>query len=192
MLKHNYLTQISSIPKVIIIVLNWNGLDDTLECLESLININYSNYEILVVDNGSDLNEYNILLKKYIDKIHFIRNNKNYFFSEGNNIGIRYVIKKFNPDYVMLLNNDVIVENNFLIELIKVAEEDCSIGILSPFIYWYEKPTYIQGGGEKIRWFRIFSEKLWTTNNTRENKENKKKIFSDMVMVLVLLLKNVL
>ncbi|MEW6407243.1 MAG: glycosyltransferase family 2 protein [Patescibacteria group bacterium] len=108
-------------PFVYIIILNWNGLKDTIECLESLKKITYSNYKMIVVDNGSKNDEGRILKEKFGDYIHLIKNDKNYGFAEGNNIGIRYAIKN-GADYVLLLNNDTVVEPNFLDEMVKTIE----------------------------------------------------------------------
>lgn len=118
--------------KVVIIILNWNGKQNTVECLNSIKNINYSNYEIVIVDNGStDGSPY--ILDTLYPKIKKIYNNKNYGFAEGNNIAIRYSMKN-KPDYFLLLNNDTIVEKNFLTELVKVGNIDMKAGILGPVI----------------------------------------------------------
>ena len=65
-------------PKVSIIILNWNGLEDTIECLESLKKITYPNYEVIMVDNGSKGNDTQVLEEKFGDYIHLIKNDKNY------------------------------------------------------------------------------------------------------------------
>lgn len=139
-------------PLVSIILLNWNGYEDTLEALESLYQINYPNYNVIVADNNSTndsiekIKEYalgNIRVEteytKYVDnkpikltivnegeyseidntsdenekKLLLIKNNENYGFAKGNNIAIDYTIKYDNPDYILLLNNDTIVDPNF-------------------------------------------------------------------------------
>ena len=65
-------------PKVSIIILNWNGWEDTTECLESLRKITYPNYEVIVVDNGSEGSDVEVLREKFGDYIHIIENEKNY------------------------------------------------------------------------------------------------------------------
>jgi GT2 family glycosyltransferase len=129
-------------PKVAIIILNWNGLKDTIECLESLQKITYPNYEVIVVDNGSQGNDVEVLKEKYGDYIHIIENDKNYGFSEGNNIGIRYALGK-GVDYVLLLNNDTIVDAEVLSELVEAAQGDEKIGMVQPKIYRYYEPGKI-------------------------------------------------
>lgn len=138
-------------PKVSIIILNWNGLDDTIECLESLKKIGYPNYEVIVVDNASSGNDVEALRERYRDYIHVIVNDRNYGFSEGNNIGIRYALSKMS-DYIFLLNNDTVVDADVLSELIEVAEQDKKAGILGGKIYYYSSPSRLQSVGGKISW----------------------------------------
>ena len=85
-------------PKVSIIVLNWNGLKDTVECLESFKKVTYPNYEVVVVDNGSEGNDAEVMASRYGDYIHLIRNDRNYGFAEGNNMAIRFALANSNPE----------------------------------------------------------------------------------------------
>lgn len=126
-------------PKVSIIILNWNGLEDTAECLESLMKITYPTYEVIVVDNASEGDDVRILRERFGDYIHVIVNDKNYGFAEGSNVGIRYALDS-NADYVLLLNNDTVVHPDFLSELVKDALVDKSIGIVGPTMYYYDQP----------------------------------------------------
>ncbi len=95
-------------PKVFIIILNWNGCQDTLDCIESLTKIDYPDYKIVVVDNGSRDGSGGIIPNRYRqDKnFTFIETKKNLGFAGGNNVGILHVM---NPpaggraDYVLLL-----------------------------------------------------------------------------------------
>jgi GT2 family glycosyltransferase len=93
----------SKAKNIFIIVLNWNGLNDTFECIESLKNITFHNCKIIVVDNASAGNDVAVLKEKYGELIHIIVNDQNYGYPEGNNIGIRYALK-MGADYVVLLN----------------------------------------------------------------------------------------
>lgn len=139
-------------PKVSIIILNWNGLEDTIECLNSIKKITYPNYEVIVVDNGSSGNDVQVLRKKFGSYIKIIKNKKNEGFAEGNNIAIRRVMKENKSKYVLLLNNDTVVDKKFLDELVKVAESDDKIGIVGPVIRnYYTKEIDFAGG--KINWW---------------------------------------
>lgn len=126
-------------PKVAIIILNWNGKEDTIECLESLKDVTYPNYEILLVDNGSIDGSVECFKDKY-PEIDIIENSENLGFAEGNNVGIRRATDK-GADYVLMLNNDTVVDPEFLGELVKVTEEDERIGAIGPDIRLYDNPS---------------------------------------------------
>ena len=145
-----------TIPKVAIVILNWNGLADTNECLESLKEITYPGYQVILVDNGSDGDDARVLRDTFGDYIHVIENERNYGFAEGCNIGIRYALAHMEPEYVLLLNNDTVVAPDFLDELVSVAEADPRIGILGPKIYYYDfhgRKDVIWAAGGKVRWW---------------------------------------
>jgi GT2 family glycosyltransferase len=147
-------------PKVSIIVLNWNGLEDTIECLESLKKITYPNHEVIVVDNASSGNDVKVLRERYRDYIHIIQNEKNYGFARGNNVGIRYALDK-GADFVLLLNNDTVVAPDFLDVMVRVAGSDERIGIVCPKMYRYFQPEQVCfDGGERIH--------LWWGTKTSE------------------------
>lgn len=139
-------------PKVSVIILNWNGLEDTSKCLDSLRQITYPNYEVIVVDNASEGDDVVVLKKNYGDYFNLIENDKNYGYSEGNNIGIRYALEK-GADYILILNNDTVVAPGFLDELVSVAEEDGNIGVVGPKLYDMAKPDMLQGAGGKLNWY---------------------------------------
>lgn len=147
-------------PKVSIIILNWNGRKDTIECLESVFRNTYCNYEVVLVDNNSmngnlekirswvkkeievdskyfdattcthdlTLFEYTkseldcwsyLEWKKRIDeflsnkKLFLLKNDDNYGFAEGNNIAMRQIISEWKSEYILLLNNDTVVDRLF-------------------------------------------------------------------------------
>jgi len=138
---------------VSIIILNWDGIDDTIACVESLKKINYPNIEIIIVDNNSRGNDANILEKNYSSFIKVIKNNKNYGFAKGNNIAIQEMQNKLKGKYILFLNNDTIVSSNFLNEMVKVMEKNNQIAICGPKIYYYKylgKKNIIWYGGGKI------------------------------------------
>lgn len=141
-------------PKVFIIILNWNGAEDTIACLDSLKAIDYPNFEIIFVDNHSGGDDVEVVEKIHKDFLRVtIRTDKNLGFSGGNNIGIEYALNN-SAEYIMLLNNDTIVESNFLSELIKDIDNDENVGIFTPLInYNSKRDTVWCAGGfiSKIR-----------------------------------------
>lgn len=144
-----------TIPTVAIIILNWNGKEDTIECLESLKLITYPEYEILLVDNGSTDGSVECFRERF-PELEIIENKVNLGFAEGNNVGIRRAMEK-RVDYVLLLNNDTIVDREFLGELVEIAKSDPMIGIVGPVIYSYDEPGKIQqfGGEFKLNQCRV-------------------------------------
>ncbi|MDO8658014.1 MAG: glycosyltransferase family 2 protein [Candidatus Levybacteria bacterium] len=142
-----------SSPKISIVVLNYNGIDDTKKCLESLIKTSYPNFEIIVVDNGSTYNEAGILEKTYRDKrIKFVRFSKNLGFSGGNN----KILKDLKSKYVVLLNNDTEVPPGWLFPLVKAMEKDNSIAIAQPKILWLKNKKYFDYAGASGGFIDIF------------------------------------
>lgn len=185
--------------RVAIIILNWNGWQDTIECLESLYRIDYPCYDVVVVDNCS-VDESVEMIREYCEgrikvnsmffehswenkpihlieytreeaelgvakstgsippsrRLILIKNERNFGFAEGNNIAIRYCLKVLKPEYVVLLNNDTVVDVRFLSELVKVAEQDESIGVLGPKIYYYDFD-----GRRDVLWFAGGKIDVW-------------------------------
>ncbi|MDD5530290.1 MAG: glycosyltransferase family 2 protein [bacterium] len=127
------------LSKIFIIILNWNGKNDTIECLNSLNSICYpytsDDYKILVVDNASTDNSLRLITEKF-PSAQVIKNKTNLGFAGGMNTGIKEAIKH-NPQYVLLLNQDIVVEKSFLNKLVGLAESDSKIGIIGPKIYYY-------------------------------------------------------
>ena len=134
--------------KTSIILLNWNGKENTIKCLESLKTLNYPNYETIIVDNASSDDSVEVISHKFPSVI-LITNQKNLGFAEGNNTGIRYALER-ETDYVFLLNNDAIVDEETVTELVQTAESDNKIGILGSKIYFYHTPERIQSAGAHI------------------------------------------
>jgi len=143
-------------PTVSIIVLNWNGLGDTIECLDSLKKIAYAGYQVVVVDNCSDGDDAEVLERQFDGYIHLILNDKNYGCAEGFNTGIRQVLEDSNSEYILLMNNDVVVDPGFLGPLVEMAESDEQIAIVGPKIYYYDyqgRNDVVWSAGGKIRWW---------------------------------------
>ena len=173
-------------PKIAIIVLNWNKWQDTIECLESVYQIKYPNYDVILVDNGSE-DESIQKIKEYCEgkikvtsgffnyepqnkpikiieytkseaercneemfedlptnwRMILIKNDKNFGFAEGNNIAMNYALSALKPDYILLLNNDTVVDREFLSKLANTGEHYESAGIIGPKIYYYDDPKRI-------------------------------------------------
>ncbi len=128
-------------PKVSIIIPNFRSVKDTIECLDSLRKITYPNYDVIIVQLKAE-SDAKILRDTHGDYIHIIEMDEDPGISGTNNVGIIYALNK-GADYVLLLMNDVVMQPEFLTEMVKVAESKSEIGLLSPMIYSYEQPDYL-------------------------------------------------
>lgn len=134
-------------PKVSIIIINYNGYIHTKECLESLLKIKYSNYKIFLIDNDSKNKEGSLLDNEFGSFVTVIQNNDNYGFCKGNNIAIKKIFKDKTFKYILLLNNDTIVEPDFLDVLVEKAENTQNAGSVSPKIMQYYNKSKIDSLG---------------------------------------------
>ena len=133
-------------PLVFIILVNYNGEADTIECVQSLNRILYDNVRIVLVDNGSTVPisaEGKIFFEK---NCHVIYNDRNSGFSGGNNIGIQYAVKE-GAELVLLLNNDTTVEPDFLNVLIEQYDKNREAGAFGGRICFYDNKEMIWYGG---------------------------------------------
>src|SRR3990167_1531637 len=143
----------SKTMKIAVVVLNYNGLLETKSCLDSLRRIKKSNFEveIIIVDNNSSDGSQITLPKE--KGIKFMQNENNLGFSGGNNRGIKYALEK-NVDYVLILNNDTVVDENFLVNLVNNKNADIS----SPKIYFekgfeFHKDRYTEKQLGEVIWY---------------------------------------
>ena len=141
-----------------IILLNWNGADDTLCCLESLAKANGS-FFVVVADNGSTDDSLK-RIKEYISSskldIKLLENGTNYGFAKGNNLAVRYAAR-FNPDSYMLLNNDTEVTSDFLTRLEEFRIQNPEYKVLTPRInLYYDKGRIWNCGGRMFAGFRKY------------------------------------
>lgn len=165
-------------PKISIIILNFNGAEDTIECLESLFSSEERNFNLIVVDNGSESLDFNKLelwcqnnfasvnliskdeavnsqrsnLSFAKSVITFIKNNENLGFAIANNIGTRFALLN-EAEEILLLNNDTIVTSSFLSNLLKFWQLHPEYMALTPKICLAEPRNIIWNCGGKITWF---------------------------------------
>ena len=133
---------------VAVIIVNWKKYEMTAKCIHSILSCKNSNFKIILVDNESNQEK----VKNFIhrDKIEIIQNKKNEGFSRANNIGINYAIKK-NYDYVLIINNDTIVEKNLIEVLLKTAQAK-KLSAVQPLILSFNRKKIWNAGG-KINYF---------------------------------------
>jgi GT2 family glycosyltransferase len=126
-----------SLFKAAIIIVNWNGKKFLKNCFDAICNQTYKKFDVYFVDNGSTDGSIEYV-KKIFDNIKIISLNKNYGFAKANNYGIKEAFKDKEVKYIVCLNNDTIVDENWLKELIKTAEKDKRIGMVSSKAYFID------------------------------------------------------
>lgn len=163
--------------KVSVIILSWNRKNDTLETIKSLSKSKIKDFvlEIVVVDNGSEDGSqeaikslFKKLAKKDKAEVKLIEKDRNLGFCEGNNVGMRYALEN-SSDYIVLLNDDVIVDENLVHNLVQSFNKHEDAGAISPKIYFakgyeFHKDRYkknelgnvIWYAGGKIDWDNIY------------------------------------
>lgn len=140
------------VPLIYVVVLNWNGRDDTLDCLASAKQLDFQNYCILVVDNGSSDGSHEAISNHFPD-VQVLETGHNLGYAGGNNVGIRWAIEH-GADYVLLLNNDTTIHPNLLDEFLSAARAHPDGGMFSARIEYYAEPGRIWNSG--IIWNRRF------------------------------------
>lgn len=145
--------------KIAVVILNFNGNKDTLECIKSLnkLEIGTDKLFIIIVDNGSE-EEFRIQNLEFVSwKLKIIRSKKNLGFAEGNNVGIKDALDQ-GADYILILNNDTLVDKNLVKELVNTFKKDEKIGIVSPKIYFakgfeFHKDRYPNNKLGRVIWY---------------------------------------
>ncbi len=164
---------LSSMVKVSVIVLNWNGKQYLQDCLKSLSKITYKNLEIIVVDNNSSDGSV-AFVKKSFPHIRIIENKKNYGFAKGNNIG--FAVSK--GEYVLILNNDTKVTPDFFSPLLEDFKKNSDIGCLQPQIRILEHEKLLDGVGAYLTFTGFLYHFGYLKDRSQKKYTTKKEIFS--------------
>ncbi|MCD4819030.1 MAG: glycosyltransferase family 2 protein [Candidatus Cloacimonetes bacterium] len=132
-------------PKVVILSLNYNQPEMTINCINAILQMDYKNHDLYVIDNYSIKENY-ILLKNGLPenyRVHILRTSKNLGYGKGINFGLDKT-KKLKPDFWLIMNNDTIIDKRALSELVKTAEIYNRDAIVSGKIYHLDDPNRIQ------------------------------------------------
>jgi len=139
-------------PLVSIILVNWNGKDDTLGCLASLKKITYRNYKIILIDNASTDGSVHTICRDF-PEIEIIENSENRRFAAANNQGIERALAT-GAELVLLLNNDTEVAPDFLDEMVHAVRSRPEIGMAGPKIFYYHDRQRIWFAGGEINFWK--------------------------------------
>ena len=141
--------------RVAILILNWNGMRDTLETLKSVQRLQYDNFEVVLVDNGSTDGSREAIATAF-PTVRLIAPPTNLGVAGGRNLGIEAILRQPDVDYVLFLDNDVTLEPSLLDKLVAAAKRDATLGIVGPIIYYHSDPRRIWSAGSRF----IFRETI--------------------------------
>lgn len=141
--------------KISYVILHYMAGRDTIECVQSILNSSVQSrhqIHIIVVDNGSTNNSYSMIQKAFEnnDKVVFIHSKCNLGFAKGNNLGFRYAKEKCNADFIVLLNNDTIIQQNNFNEILIEKYEEKQYAVLGPDILTLDNCH--QNPGKNVNW----------------------------------------
>jgi hypothetical protein len=139
-----------SAPRVAVLILTWNRVDEVVPCLESFACNDYPNTDVIVIDNGSE-DETVSTVQRDFPWVTLLENGANLGFCRGNNVGLRHAVER-GYDYVMLLNSDTKMLPGLIPELVSVLESDAKIGIVGAKNVLMENPDFTWGCYGKVTW----------------------------------------
>lgn len=161
---------------IFVVILNYNNATDTIACVDSLKSMNALNLKIVLVDNKSNKECLDELERKLGKCVTFIRNKKNLGYAAGNNVGIKYAIEN-GADYIVVLNNDVVVNAHSFEPCIRMLEHNSDIAIVGPAIVDYNN-NKLQSTGALIDFAKITTPLI---NNGKEYVPSDSQIDCDYV-----------
>lgn len=132
-------------PYVVIVVLNYNNFEDTEQCILSLLEVQYPHFSIIIIDNASPDGSGKRLQERFSD-IECILSERNDGYAAGNNIGIKRAIA-LGAEYILILNNDTIVQPQFLTEILNIFTNYDNVGIATcKILYERTRDIYVSAG----------------------------------------------
>lgn len=140
----------TSLPKIAVLILNFNGANDTLECLKSLDRCLYASFEVFLIDNGSTPPQLDKMSLDYSFPVHFYRSEKNLGFAGGNNFLLKKISESNEFSFVYFLNNDTVVDPLFLTETMNTISNDSSIGIIASLSLQYYNHSLVENAGHNF------------------------------------------
>ena len=134
-------------PLVYVVLLNWNDGPNSLACLRSIYELDYPNLRVVVIDNGSTDGS-DLEIGQQFPQAHLIANGRNLGFAGGVNVGMEYALGQ-EADYLLLVNNDTILDRAMMKELVQAARDHPQAGLLTPKIFFFHDSTLVWSAGSK-------------------------------------------
>ena len=135
-------------PLVVSVILNTNRRDDTLECLRSLERTTWPRHQVVVLDNASTDGSVEAIEASH-PWVHLLNLTDNRGYAGNNNVGILWALER-NADWIMLLNEDTVVDPDCIRRMVEVADADPRIGIVGPMVFHFDSPDTIQSAGGRL------------------------------------------
>jgi hypothetical protein len=157
-------------PLVYLIILNYKGYRDTCECVDNLLQQDYGNYKILIVDNDSQDESYE-KLKVHYPELEILPTGKNLGYAGGNNIGIRKALEA-GAEYVGVLNNDIKAEPDMVTQIVRAMEANVKLAMAGPAICEWDSDI-IQSAGAKLSFYTANSILYHKGENYRDLDKEK-------------------
>ncbi len=148
-------------PMVSIIILHFHDIKDTLWCLKSCMEMNYDNFQVVVVCNGTPVSDFEMLTSHLASlrsgeevPLKIIQNKENLGYAGGMNTGIVESFKKTDVEYVLVLNNDAVLKKNAVAEMVQSARS-AEVDMVAPRLVGLEYPHHIESIGMQLNrgWF---------------------------------------
>ncbi len=134
-------------PRVCVLTLNWNGRPWVEDCVESVLRSDYSNYEVVVIDNGSSDGSPERVRRRF-PQVKVIENGENLGYSRGFNVGLDYGFREVGADYCLVMNNDTILDGRAVRALVAAAEAVPRAGFTTGKVYYFDQPDVLQTVGK--------------------------------------------
>jgi GT2 family glycosyltransferase len=153
--------------KFVFVILHYKTIYDTIECVNSILkNESYSEYEIVIVDNCSPGDDFKVLSNQFSENnvVHLMRTDENLGFAKGNNVGYLFAKKELKTDFVILMNNDTVLEQKIFLKKILEIYEKKHFAILGPDIISLDDGEHqnphtivnLQNPGRELYYYRFY------------------------------------
>ncbi|WP_214041230.1 glycosyltransferase family 2 protein [Methanoculleus sp.] len=159
-------------PLVYVVVLNYNNLRDTVETIRSVLELQYGNFKVLLVENSTDHAVIDAIRVQFPD-IEILETGRNLGYAGGNNAGILHAMEQ-EPDYIFVLNNDVSVEPGALATLVHELETHRDCAACQPLVMYSENPDAIWSAGTEMY---LGYPRLYLKNGSRSAEQPAKPPF---------------
>jgi GT2 family glycosyltransferase len=171
-------------PKVFVITLNWNGKQWLEDCLSSILGLDYPDFEVVMVDNGSTDGSVELVRQKF-PSVHVVENGSNLGYARGFNAGLEYAAAR-GAEYFLIMNNDTVIDRGALAALVEAAQSLPKAGFVTGKVYFYDEPDRLQTVGKKEDPIVWNGDHIgWLEKDVGQYETVEERAFLDDVMTLV-------